>query len=60
MTENNEEVKIVRAGHVLEITLDRPKVNAIDDATSRSLGQAFVTLRDDPDLRVGILTGAGE
>jgi crotonobetainyl-CoA hydratase len=60
MTENNEEVKVLRNGHVLEITLDRPKVNAIDDATSRRLGQAFVMLRDDPELRVGILTGAGE
>ncbi|MGE4561569.1 MAG: enoyl-CoA hydratase-related protein [Rhodospirillales bacterium] len=55
-----EEVKVVRRGYVLEITLDRPKVNAIDMPTSRKLGEAFVMLRDDPELRVGILTAAGE
>jgi crotonobetainyl-CoA hydratase len=45
---------------VLEVTLDRPKVNAIDIATSRLLGEAFVQLRDDPELRVGIVTAAGD
>jgi crotonobetainyl-CoA hydratase len=47
-------------GQVLLITLDRPKANAIDAPTSRALHAAFAQLRDDPDLRVGILTGAGE
>ena len=55
-----DDVKVERRGGVLEITLDRPKVNAIDHPTSRLLGAAFATLRDDPELRVGILTGAGE
>jgi len=49
-----------RRGRVLEITLDRPKVNAIDDPTSKELSEAFVTLRDDPELWVGILTGGGD
>jgi crotonobetainyl-CoA hydratase len=53
-------MRLERRGHVLEITLDRPKVNAIDNAMSRELGKAFVTLRDDPDLRAAIVTGAGE
>jgi len=52
-------VRVERRGHVLEVTLDRPKVNAIDIETSRQLGEAFVTLRD-PELRVGILTAAGD
>jgi len=56
----SEPIRVVRRGHVLEITLDRPKVNAIDIGTSRLLGAAFVTLRDDPDLRVGIVTAAGD
>lgn len=56
----SEAVRTVRSGHVLEITLDRPKVNAIDRATSIALGEAFVALRDDPDLRVGIVTAAGD
>jgi crotonobetainyl-CoA hydratase len=49
-----------RRGGVLEVTLDRPKANAIDTATSRELAAAFATLRDDPELRVAILTGAGD
>jgi crotonobetainyl-CoA hydratase len=55
-----EPIRVERRGHVLEITLDRPKVNAIDIVTSRLLGAAFVQLRDDPDLRVGVVTGAGD
>jgi len=53
-------VKVEKRGYVLEITLDRPKVNAIDIETSRQLGAAFVELQNDPELRVGILTAAGE
>lgn len=53
-------VRIERRGHVLEVTLDRPKVNAIDVEASRRLGEAFVMLRDDPELRVGIVTAAGD
>lgn len=55
-----EAVKVERRGPVLEITLDRPKVNAIDMEASRKLGHAFCLLRDDPELRVGIITAAGE
>jgi crotonobetainyl-CoA hydratase len=47
-------------GPVLEVTLNRPKANAIDLATSRRMGETFRAFRDDPDLRVAILTGAGE
>ena len=47
-------------GAVLEVTLDRPKANAIDLATSRIMGEVFAGFRDDPDLRVAIITGAGE
>jgi len=47
-----------RAG-VLIITLNRPKANAIDVATSLELYAAFKTLNDDPALRVGIITGTG-
>ena len=53
-------VQITRAGHVLEIKLDKPKVNAIDIEMSQQIAAAFATLRDDPDLRVGILTAEGE
>jgi crotonobetainyl-CoA hydratase len=46
-------------GSVLEVTLDRPKANAVDLKTSRVLGEVFRAFRDDPDLRVAILTAAG-
>lgn len=53
-------VKTERRGAVLEVTLDRPKANAIDAATSRVMGDVFAEFRDDPELRVAILTGGGE
>ena len=53
-------IKTERRGHVLEVTLDRPKANAIDLATSRIMGEVFQSFRDDPDLRVAIITAAGE
>ena len=55
-----EAVRTTRSGGVLEVTLDRPKANAIDGPTSRALGDAFAAFRDDPDLRCAILTGGGE
>jgi crotonobetainyl-CoA hydratase len=47
-------------GQVLVITLDRPKANAVDVAASNALYEAFDRLRRDPNLRAGILTGAGD
>lgn len=47
-------------GAVLEVTLDRPKANAIDLATSRIMGEVFRAFRDDDALRVAILRAAGE
>ena len=55
----HEQVKVTRNGHILEIILDNPKANAIDITISQKLGEAFVMLRDDPELRVGIITGGG-
>lgn len=49
-----------REGAILEVTLDRPKANAIDLATSRLMGETFRDFRDDPDLRVAIVRTAGE
>jgi len=53
-------VRVERDGAILEVILDRPKANAIDGATSRRMGEVFAAFRDDPLLRVAILTGAGE
>ena len=46
-------------GATLIITLDVPKANAINVATSMELYESFVRLRDDAALRSAILTGAG-
>ena len=51
---------ITRDNSVLEVRLDRPKANAIDLAASRALNETFKTFRDDPELRVAIVTGSGE
>ena len=56
----SDPVRTSRNGAVLEVVLDRPKANAIDLATSRFMGEIFRDFRDDPDLRVAILTGGGE
>src|SRR3954453_16132698 len=49
-----------REGTILEVTLDRPKANAIDLKTSRLMGETFKAFRDDPDLRVAIVRTAGD
>ena len=53
-------VKTRREGAILEVTLDRPKANAIDLATSRLMGKTFEAFRDDPELRVAIVKAAGD
>ena len=54
-----ETVATRREGGILEVTLDRPKANAIDLATSRLMGETFRAFRDDPELRVAIVRTAG-
>ena len=53
-------IRVEKNGAILEVTIDRPKANAIDAVTSRIMGETFAAFRDDPALRVAILTGAGE
>ena len=53
-------IRTRREGGVIEVTLNRPKANAINLATSWIVGETFRTFRDDPELRVAIVTGAGE
>ncbi len=49
-----------RIGNVLEITLNRPPVNAINRGMSRAIHAALRMLQDDGDLSVGIIIGSGE
>src|SRR6202045_3033996 len=53
-------VRTVKDGPILEVTIDRPKANAIDLKASRRLNQIVSSFRDDPELRIAIITGTGE
>jgi crotonobetainyl-CoA hydratase len=53
-------IRTATDGAVIEVTIDRPKANAIDLKASRRLNEVFTSFRDDPDLRVAIITGAGD
>jgi crotonobetainyl-CoA hydratase len=53
-------VTLERRGKVALITLNRPDaMNSVNAALSIGLGNALQELQDDPDLLVGVLTGAG-
>ena len=52
-------IEVVRNGAILEVTINRPKANAIDASTSREMSSVFDSFMHDPELRVAILTGAG-
>jgi crotonobetainyl-CoA hydratase len=56
----SEVVTTKRVGGIFEVTLDRPKANAIDLVTSRLMGETFKEFRDNPDLRVAIVRTAGD
>ncbi|MCH2329455.1 MAG: carnitinyl-CoA dehydratase, partial [Rhodobacterales bacterium] len=43
---STESVKTNIFGHVLEVTLDSPKENAIDLKTSKIMGDVFCDFRD--------------
>ena len=56
----SDPILVEQFGSVLEITLNRPPANAINRATSRAIHQALARLQDDPELRVGVIVGAGD
>jgi crotonobetainyl-CoA hydratase len=56
----SEPIRTRREDGILEVTMDRPKANAIDLGTSRALGEIYRDFRDDDTLRVAIVTGGGE
>jgi len=53
-------IKTKIEGSILEVTIDRPKANAINAKTSIILGDIFADFRDNPKLKVAIITGSGE
>jgi crotonobetainyl-CoA hydratase len=57
---STEAIKTRVEGGILEVIIDRPKANAVDRATSTTLGEIFADFRDHAELRVAILSGGGE
>ncbi len=56
-----ETIRFEKSGALAWITLDRPQVhNAINLAMRDDLWQALQAIRDDPDVRCAVITGAGE
>jgi enoyl-CoA hydratase/carnithine racemase len=59
-TTNFESVRYEKSGQIAYVTINRPaSLNALHAPASREMGQVFRDFRDDPALRVAILTGAG-
>ena len=53
-------VHAAKSGRVLEIVMDRPPANAINRQFSMEMYEALSWLKDDDDLRVGLVTATGE
>lgn len=50
-----------REGPVAQITVNRPHVlNAMDRETYAAINEALLTIEADPEVRVGVITGAGD
>ncbi|HYL12963.1 MAG TPA: enoyl-CoA hydratase-related protein [Terriglobales bacterium] len=56
-----ENILFEKKGVVAYVTVNRPKVlNALNMATMEELRSAFTTIKEDREVRVAIMTGAGE
>jgi enoyl-CoA hydratase len=56
-----ENLKLEKKNKIAYVTIDRPKVlNALNMVTMQELHQVFTELKEDKEIRVVILTGAGE
>ncbi|MCP5280062.1 MAG: enoyl-CoA hydratase/isomerase family protein [Rhodoferax sp.] len=54
-------VRLAIENHVAHVTLNRPQaMNAVDLATEAELQRIWTQIENDPDVRVVVLTGAGE
>jgi enoyl-CoA hydratase len=56
-----QNLKLDKKDGISTVTINRPdKLNALNTAVMAELRQAFTQIKDDPEVRVAILTGAGE
>ena len=54
-------VRLTREGPVARVALNRPDVrNAFNDQMLEDLREVFAAIRDDPSLRITVLTGEGK
>ncbi|MCO5090906.1 enoyl-CoA hydratase-related protein [Bosea sp. (in: a-proteobacteria)] len=54
-------VLLEKQGHVAVVTINRPEArNALDPETVVGLAACWVRIRDDDDIRVALVTGAGD
>lgn len=52
---------VERCGNVMVITINRPEArNAVNAAVSTAVGDALAEAQQDPDVRVVVITGAGD
>src|ERR1700719_1171335 len=58
---NYENILLEKKSAIAYVTVNRPKVlNALNTATMEELGIALQEIKDDPAIRVAILTGSGD
>ena len=57
--ENLENVRVETRDAILFVTIDRPKVNALNAQTIDEIGRVFDETRDDSAVKAVVLTGAG-
>src|ERR1700720_3492644 len=54
-------IRFAVGGHIARVTIDRPEeLNAIDMASERELQRIWAAIEADREVRVVVLTGAGE
>ena len=52
-------VEVSKNNGILEVILNKPKVNAIDHKMSQEIANAFSELKNDQNLKVGIISAKG-
>lgn len=61
MTSNASDIIVESTGGVLRVTINRPdKRNALSGEVLRSLAEVFASSREDSNVRLAVLRGAGE
>ncbi|MCY3967786.1 MAG: enoyl-CoA hydratase-related protein [bacterium] len=54
------DIQVETHDHIAVVTLNRPPLNTVTDATYVQIRDVFTALGDDRDVRVAIFTGAGD